>query len=80
MEALFTDAGFELILEDKLMKRQNWWKYERVKRDGELKIFTSDMDLLKELESIKTDKRKSKNFGFAIFDEGEMFQLMSLKR
>ncbi len=73
-------SGFELILEDKLMKRQNWWKYERVKRDGELKIFTSDMDLLKELESIKTDKRKSKNFGFAIFDEGEMFQLMSLKR
>ena len=73
-------SGFELILEDKLMKHQYWWKYERVKRNGELKIFTSDMELFKELESIKPDKRKSKNFGFAIFDEGEMFQIMSLKR
>ena len=62
------------------MKRQNWWKYERGKRDGELKMFTSDMEFFKELESIKPDKRKVKNFGFAIFDEGEMFQIMSLKR
>ena len=73
-------SGFELILEDKLMKRQNWWKYERGKRDGELKMFTSDMEFFKELESIKPDKRKAKNFGFAIFEEGEMFQIMSLKR
>ncbi len=73
-------AGFELILEDKLMKRKSWMKYERVKRNGMLNIFTSDMELLKALESIKSDKRKSKNFGFAIFDEGEMFQIMSLKR
>jgi hypothetical protein len=67
-------------LEDKLTNRQNWWKYERVKRNGDLKIFTSDMELFKELESIKPDKRKSKNFGFTIFEEGEMFQIMVLKR
>jgi hypothetical protein len=73
-------SGFELILEDKLMNRQNWWKYERVKRNGDLKMFTSDMELFKELESIKPDKRKSKNFGFTIFEEGEMFQIMVLKR
>ena len=73
-------SGFELILEDRLMKRQSWMKYERVKRNGILNIFTSDMELLKALESIKSDKGKSKNFGFAIFDEGEMFQIMSLKR
>lgn len=74
------NSGFELILEDKLMNRQNWWKYERVKRNGELKMFSSDMELFKELESIKPDKRKSKNFGFTIFEEGEMFQIMVLKR
>ncbi len=73
-------SGFELILEDRLMKRQNWMKYERAKRNGILNIFTSDSELLKELESIKPDKRKSKNFGFAIFEEGDMFQIMSLKR
>ena len=62
------------------MKRQSWMKYDRVKRNGLLKIFTSDMELLNELESIKPDKRKSKNFGFTIFEEGDMFQIMSLKR
>ena len=72
--------GFELILEDRLMKRQNWMKYERIKRNGILNIFTSDSEFLKELESIKPDKRKAKNFGFAIFEEGDMFQIMSLKR
>jgi hypothetical protein len=72
--------GFELILEDRLMKRQNWMKYERIKRNGILNIFTSDSEFLKELESIKPDKRKSKNFRFAIFKEEDMFQIMSLKR
>lgn len=72
--------GFELILENRLMKLQNWMKYERIKRNGILNIFTSDSEFLKELESIKPDKRKSKNFGFAIFKEVDMFQIMSLKR
>ena len=75
-----TYPGFEMILEDKLMKRQYWMKYDRVKRNGVLNIFTNDQGVNDAIVSIKPDKRKSKNFGFTILDEGEMFQLMMLKR
>ncbi|MEJ6686844.1 MAG: hypothetical protein QNK70_06160 [Crocinitomicaceae bacterium] len=75
-----TYPGFEMILDDKLMKREYWMKYDRVKRNGVLNIFTNDQGVNDAIVSIKPDKRKSKNFGFTILDEGEMFQLMMLKR
>ncbi|MEJ6589160.1 MAG: hypothetical protein QNL43_05100 [Crocinitomicaceae bacterium] len=75
-----THPGFELILEDKLMKRQHWMKYDRIKRNGVLKVFTNDLDFNNSMIAIKPDKRKSKNFGFTILDEGDLFQLMVLKR
>ena len=75
-----SSSGFELILEDKLMERQTWYKYERVKRNGGLKIFTNDEIVFKSISAIKPDKRKSKNFVFTNFDEGELFQQMMLKR
>jgi hypothetical protein len=36
--------------------------------------------VFKSINAIKPDKRKSKNFVFTTFDEGELFQLMMLKR
>ena len=75
-----SNPGFELILEDVLMARESWLKYERIKRNGTLKIFTNDENIFNSINAIKPDKRKSKNFGFTTFEEGELFQLMILKR
>ena len=62
------------------MARESWLKYERVKRNGTLKIFTNDENIFNSINTIKPDKRKSKNFGFTTFEDGELFQLMILKR
>ena len=75
-----SNPGFELILEDVLMARESWLKYERIKRNGTLKIFTNDENIFNSINAIKPDKRKSKNFGFTTFEEGELFPLMILKR
>jgi len=73
-------AGFELILEDVLMGRASWLKYERIKSNGTLKIFTNDENIFNSINTIHPDKRRSKNFEFTTFEEGELFQLMILKR
>ena len=44
----------------------------------DLKIFTNDENIFNSINAIKPDKRKSKNFGFTTFEEGELFQLMIL--
>jgi hypothetical protein len=38
--------------------------YNKQKTDGDLKIFTSDGDFIKEVNELKSDKKKSKNFSY----------------
>lgn len=40
--------------------------YRMSKKDGEMKIYTSDAELINSLTSMKDDKRKSKNFKYEI--------------
>jgi hypothetical protein len=41
--------------------------YSVVKKDGDLKIISTDVELDKAINNIKEDKRKSKNFTYGIY-------------
>ncbi len=48
----------------------NFWDYTMVKKDGELRIMSSDVDFKVAIEELKDDKKKSKNFNYEFIPAG----------
>jgi hypothetical protein len=75
-----SNQGFELLFDDASGKNKYSFKYLKNKKNGKLIIESSDLGLMRLINDIKEDKRKSKNFTFTEADEGKMFELMYLKK
>lgn len=46
-----------------------FWDYTMAKKDGELRMMSSDSDFKAAVDELKEDKRKSKNFSFGFTDQ-----------
>ena len=73
-----SNQGFELLFDDASGKNKYSFKYLKNKKNGKLIIESTDLGLMRLINDIKEDKRKSKNFTFTEADEGKMFEIMYL--
>ena len=72
--------GFEIEIKDEDSDLNYSFKFIKEKKNGKLFIYSEDKDYMNTILEIKEDKRKSKNFSFTNGDEGQMYEMMILKK
>jgi hypothetical protein len=72
--------GFEIEIKDEDSDLNYSFKFIKEKKNGKLFINSEDKDYMNTILEIKEDKRKSKNFSFTNGDEGQMYEMMILKK
>ena len=72
--------GFEIEIKDEDSDLNYSFKFIKEKKNGKLFINSEDKGYMSTILEIKEDKRKSKNFSFTNGDEGQMYEMMILKK
>ena len=72
--------GFEIEIKDEDSDLNYSFKFIKEKKNGKLFINSEDKGYMNTILEIKEDKRKSKNFSFTNGDEGQMYEMMILKK